>query len=225
MNLKLGYRDESMGGIPQEVLEDARKVGEGRKAFRQMLETHIPQVGHSAPQNSRILNVGCGVCYEGFVLSSYFGGKPDSYDSKDVLLVGIDIDAKEIERAKQQYTSPDFSERVTRWIEQPNYRFIQGDARKLKELVDGEFDIVVARHPNVAEIPDTWYTIFRESNGIMKPEGLFIATSFSDIEHGLLEEQVQNAGYKIKLSSPNAYTIPTPHKEVSIDRKVLLARK
>ena len=221
----MAYRDETMEGIPKEVLEGARKVGEGRKAFRKMLETYMPQVGYSAPERPRILNLGCGKCYEAFVLSGYFGGKPDGFDSENVLLVGVDIDAKEIAGAKHEYARHDFSERVTKWVEQPNYRFIHGDARRLRELVDGEFDVVVARHPNVAEIPDTWYTIFRESNDLMRPAGLFLATSFSDIEHRMLEERVQKAGYKIALSTPNAYAIPTSHKEVSIDRKLLLARK
>src|SRR3989344_5263664 len=214
MGLGLAYRDGGVEGIPKEVLEGARKVGEQRKAFRRMLETYVPQTGYSTPEHPRILNLGCGKCYEAFVLSGYFGGKPDGYDSEDVILVGVDIDAKNIERAKQEYTKPDFSERITKWVEQPNYRFIHGDARRLREFVDDEFDVVVARHPNVAEIPDIWYTIFRESNGLMRPEGLFLATSFSDIEHQTLEEQVQKAGYKITLSTPNAYAIPTPHKEV-----------
>lgn len=225
MNLELTYRDETMEGIPKEVLEGARKVGENRKAFRKMLETYVPQVGYSAPEHPRIIDLGCEKCYEAHVLSGYFGGKPYGFDSEDVLVVGIDVDEKEIERARRDYSKPDFSERITKRVEQPNYRFIHGDARQLRQLVDDEFDIVVARHPNVSQIPDTWYTIFKESNGLMRPDGLFLATSFSDIEHEMLEEQVQKAGYKIALSTPNAYAIPTSHKEVSIDRKVLLARK
>lgn len=92
-------------------------------------------------------------------------------------------------------------------------------------MVDGEFDVVVARHPNVAEITDTWYTIFRESNGLMRQDGLFLATSYSDIEHQMLYEQVQKAGYQIALSIPNVHAIPLSDKEISIDRKVLLAKK
>ena len=217
--------DKITAEIPKRVLEGARKIGENRKAFRKMLETYVPQVGYSAPENPRILNLGCGVCYEAFVLSSYFGGKPPGSDSEEVLVVGIDIDKNSIERARELYLKPDFSKEITKWVEPPNYKFIHGDAKQLKSLVDGEFDIIVARHPNVAEIPDTWYTIFRESNSLMRPDGLFLATSFSDIEHEMLEELIQKAGYKIALSTPNVHAIPTSHKEVSIDRKVLLARK
>ena len=229
MNLELEYPDETTGGIPKEIyekaLEAAKKIGKGRKAFRRMLETYVPQTSYSVPQNPKILNLGCGICYEAFVLSSYFGNQPDGFSSKDVLVVGIDIDEKEIERAKDHYKSPDFSEKITKWVEPPNYKFIHGDARRLRELVDDEFDVVVARHPNVAEIQDDWYKIFKESYEIMKPEGFLIATSFSDIEHGMLEELIKKVGYKIALSSSNLHAIPTDHKDVSIDRKVLLARK
>ena len=94
MNLELEYRDETMKVIPKEVLEATRKVGEGRKAFRKMLETYVPQVGYSVPECPRILDLGCGVCYEAHVLSSYFGNQPHGWDSKDVLVVGIDTDEK-----------------------------------------------------------------------------------------------------------------------------------
>lgn len=225
MNIELNYNDKTMENIPKELLEGARKVGEGRRAFRKMLETYVPQLNYSIPQQPRILNLGCGRCYETLVLNEYFSGKSEGFDSENTFLVGIDINVKEIERAKQEYTRADFSEKVIKFVEKPNYRFVHGDARNLRELVDGEFDVVVTRHPNVAEIPDTWHTIFRESNSLMKPQGLFLATSFSDIEHEVLEEQVQKAGYKIALSTQNVYAIPTSHKEVSIDRKVLFARK
>lgn len=223
MDLELIYYDEIMKGIPKAVLEEARKVGENRKAFRKMLETYVPQVGYSAPEHPRIIDLGCGRCYEAHVLSGYFGGEPFGWDSKNVLVVGIDIDKKEIERAIKEYSTLDV--KTLEYVPKPNYRFIHGDARQLRQLVDDEFDISVARHPNVAEIPDTWYTIFKEAYNLTKLDGLFLATSFSDIEHEMVEDLVQKAGYKIALSTANLYAVSLSHKEVSIDRKVLLARK
>lgn len=41
----------------------------------------------------------------------------------------------------------------------------------------------------------------------------------------MLEEEVEGAGYSIALSVPNIYAIPISHEDVSIDRKVLFARK
>jgi SAM-dependent methyltransferase len=210
--------------IPKEVLEGARFIGRIRRGFRGMLETYVPQVGYSASKNPRILDLGCGPCYEAHVLSSYFGGEPFGFDSDDVLVVGIDINEKEIEKARMEYSELDFSEEIIKWVEEPNYKFIHGDARELRKLVDGEFDVVVARHPNVAEMPDNWYTIFREAREVLKPDGLLIATSPSDTEHEMMEEQIQRLGYKIVLSCTNMYAIPTSHEKASIDRKILIAR-
>lgn len=129
------------------MFEGARKVGEKRKAFRQMLEAYVPQVGYSAPSSPRILDLGCGRCYEAHVLSSYFGNQPHGFGSKDVFVVGIDINEKEIKKAREEYAEQDFSEKITKYVERPNYKFIHGDARNLRELIEGEFDIIVARHP------------------------------------------------------------------------------
>lgn len=213
----------NLESIYQILIEESGKTGEIRRAFRKMLETYVPQVGCSAPEHPRILDLGCGECIEAHVLSGYFGGEPYGFASGRVLVVGIDIDEKKIARAKRNYSRFDCNEGIIKYIERPNFRFIHGDLIRLRELVDGEFDIVVARHPNVAEIPETWYTIFRESKGIMRPEGLFLATSFTDIEHEMLEELVQRAGFKIALSTLNMYAIPTSYEECSIDRNVLLA--
>lgn len=219
--------DEIMEEMPKVVtFEGVRDVDKNRNAFRKMLETYVPQIEYSAPQHPRILSLGCEKCYEAFVLSGYFGGKPDGSDSEDVLLVGIDLNEKVIESVRIDYQTQDAKIHFP-WTKKPanNYKFIHGDATQLRQLVDDEFDIVVARHPNVFEIPETWYTIFKESNGLMRPEGLFIATSFSDKEHKMLEDQVQKIGYKIALSTPNAYAIPSSHEKISFDRNVLLARK
>lgn len=111
MNLEPAYIDENMEGIPKEVLESARMVGEEGRAFRKMLETYVPQVGYSAPEHTRILNLGCGICNEAIVLSSYFGGRPEGYDSEDVLVVGVDINAGNIRSAERLYKKADSSEK------------------------------------------------------------------------------------------------------------------
>jgi SAM-dependent methyltransferase len=123
----------SVKRIPKEVLEGARFIGGIRRGFRGMLETYVPQVGYSAPKNPRILDLGCGPCYEAHVLSSYFGGEPFGFDSDDVLVVGIDIDGKEIEKAEINYTKPIFSEKTIKWIKEPNYKFIHG-CKRIKKI-------------------------------------------------------------------------------------------
>ncbi len=213
-------------GIPAEVRKAAQRLGENRLAFRRMLETYVPITRYVAPEPSRILDLGCADCKEGHVLSSYFGGQPFGYQSEKVLVVGIDLDRKALERAELDYRIEEFSEDQIwpRMIRQPNYQFICGDAQQLTALVEGEFDVVVARHPNIAEQKPVWRVIFQRAAQVMKPGSLFIATSFSDIEHKMLEETVEGI-FPLYLSTPNRHAIPTTHPEVSIDRNVLLGRK
>src|SRR3972149_7852006 len=102
--------------IPKAQLEAARFMGQKRKSFRKMLEKYVPRVSYSVPTNARILDLGCGECDEALVLSGYFGNQPDCFDSEEVLVVGIDIDEKSIERARIEYQTPDAKVRYA-WTE------------------------------------------------------------------------------------------------------------
>jgi len=217
----------------EKAKEEAEKIGEERRAFWKMLETFIPQLEYSIPEKPKILDLGCGVCYEGLVLSAYFGGKPYGYNSENVLIVGIDIDKKEIERAKREYERLDT--KTMKWVPMPNFKFICGDARNLKELINADqdlkelvsdgFDIVVVRHPNIAENSQIWEDILRKAYDLMKQDGLLIATSYIDFEHRMLESLLMKIGYEILINKENPYSIPTKYKEVIRDNYVLFAKK
>ena len=60
----------------QKVTELAREVGEKRERFWNMLVTEVAETQYQPPQDrqTQILDVGCGKCEEGIVLSAYFGG-------------------------------------------------------------------------------------------------------------------------------------------------------
>ncbi len=193
-----------------------------------MLETYVPMTGYNAPEKPRILNLGCGLCQEAIVLSGYFGGKPFGFDSKDVFLVGIDKNEKRIEDARKSYSFIKLAKGKVKYIPSKNYQFIQGDATRLRELVDGEFDIVVARHPNLIDQKDVWIMIFEEANMMTKDKGLFIGSSFTDFEHAYLRECISDAEYFQCLDVKNIHSLYSenlsPH-ETSYDRNVLFARK
>jgi len=173
-----------------------------------MLGEYVPKTGYSMPSSSRVLDLGCGRCFEGRVLSDYFVCRH---------LVGIDANPQKIAKAKEEYT-----EMMS--VPKPKYEFIVGNARKLRKIVNGKFDVVVARHPNVAEIPDVWKEIFSEAKRLMKPESLLIATSFGSKEHEVLEKQLKNLSYEIIFSCMNEYS-PSTTGPYMIDKKVLFARK
>ena len=208
------------------LLKGAKRIGDSRLAFRKMLEEYVPLSGYTIPNSARILNLGCGRCEEALVLSGYFGSKPFGFDSKSVKVVGIDIDPKKIEKSEQLYESIDSNNKIIKFVKNSNYTFIEGDARKLRRLVNGEFDIIVARHPNIAEKEDMWRNVFVESRKLIKSCGLFIGTSYSNIEHQMFEEQVQKAGYKILLSKENSHATPiSRYLDMAIDKRILLAKR
>ncbi len=232
INLELEEDLEAPIGISKEEYESlirkSKRIGEEREAYRKMLKTYVPMTGFKVPENPRILNLGCGLCHEAIVLSGYFGGKPFGFDSKDVFVVGIDINEKKIEGARKSYSSIEFEDGKIKYHPRENYQFICGDAIRLRDLVDGEFDIVVARHPNLIDQKDVWIMIFEEANMMTKDKGLFIGSSFTDFEHAYLRECISDAEYFQCLDVKNIHSLYSenlsPH-ETSYDRNVLFARK
>jgi hypothetical protein len=59
-----------------EALEIAREIGDVRKRFWNMLVATVARSGYKPPQGRQtiILDLGCGGCMEGLVLSAFFGG-------------------------------------------------------------------------------------------------------------------------------------------------------
>lgn len=209
-------------GIPHAILTASQKIGEDRKAFRRMLETYVPQVGYSAPDSPRILNLGCGICHEAFVLSGYFGGKPYGYESQDAFVVGIDVDKRAIERDRERHKTDDFS--TCKFVEKPNYQFIHGDARRLRELVNGEFDVVVTRHPEILHNTEVWRQIYGEVSQVHKTGGLLLASFYMATELSRMKDFISD--YNIKIATRNPFGRPLSESSPVIsDQFVLMAIK
>ena len=212
----------------ESLIRKSKRIGEERETYRKMLETYVPMTGYNVPKNPRILNLGCGLCREAIVLSSYFGGELYGFDSKDVFVVGIDRNEKNIEDAKKEHSHMDCREGKIKYLPKENYQFICGDAVKLRDLVDGKFDIVVARHPNILDQRDIWTKIFEEANMMTKDDGIFIGSSFTDFEHACLRDCVSDAEYIKILDVRNIHSLFSEHlspHETSYDGNVLFARK
>jgi len=197
-----------------EAFNQAREIGEDRLGFRKTLETYVGQAGYIAPPNPRILDLGCGECHEAFVLSSYFGIQPDHLDSGDVCVVGIDPKQRDIETASMNNPASD-----------GRYKFIVGDARCVKQLVDGEFDVAIARHPEISHITNIWREIFSETRDIMRPEGILISTTYADFELEELKKQVGKAGLDIVLTAQNYWSPVSRVHHIQRDKYILIARK
>jgi len=230
----LGYKQTTMQSDEerqrfQKVIESAREVGEKRERFWNMLVTEVAKTQYQPPQDrqTQILDVGCGKCEEGIVLSAYFGGGEFGSASNNAKLIGIDIKKEDIDRAISNHQLPDFSERITKYVLPSNFEFIHGDATKLDQYpqTPDQVDVIVIRHQQISDNEQVWVKIFQEALNRLSPNGIMILTSFSDVEHKMLMEKLNALDVEILVDEANPYTKPTQHKEVSIDRNITIIKR
>ncbi|TSC90258.1 MAG: hypothetical protein G01um10145_362 [Microgenomates group bacterium Gr01-1014_5] len=211
------------------VLEGARETGDNIQRFWNMLVSTVERAGYKPPQERQttILDLGCGECEEGIVLSAFFGGETLGSSSNNVKLIGVDISEKDISRAVSGYSIPDFSERVTKYVLPHNYEFIVGDATNLDQYqqIPKEVDVVVIRHEQISNNEQTWAKIFQQAIQRVGKDGIIIITSFSDIEHKMLIEALRQLDCEIAIDESNPYAKPLGHKEISLDRNITIIRK
>ena len=212
------------------VLEGAREVGRNRERFWNMLVSTVERAGYKPPPQERqttILNLGCGKCEEGKVLSAFFGGENFGFSSENVKLIGVDINQKAIERATRNHLMPDFSEEIMKYVLPSNYEFIVGDATSLDQYqqIPKEVDVVVIRHQRISESEQTWTKIFQQAIQRVSRDGIIIITSFSDIEHEMLIKALQKLDCEIVINESNPHAKPLPDEEISLDRNVAIIRK
>ncbi|MFC1698066.1 class I SAM-dependent methyltransferase, partial [Nanoarchaeota archaeon] len=72
-------------------------------------------------------------------------------------------------------------------IPKPNYNFICGDATKLNDLVEDDFDVIVANHPEVLGDNEVWNEIFSEAFKKQESGGTLICTFYMKDEMEMME--------------------------------------
>jgi len=211
------------------ALEGAGEVGDNRKRFWNMLVATVARSGYKPPQGRQtiILNLGCGRCEEGIVLSAFFGGEDFGNSSENVKLIGVDINQKAIEEAISLYSVFDFSGEITKHVLPPNYEFIVSDATNLDQYqqIPKKVDVVVIRHQQIANDEQTWVKIFQQAIQRVSKDGIIIITSLFDIEHQMLIEALRKLDCEIVIDESNPYAKPLGHPEISLDRRVAIIRK
>lgn len=188
-------------------------VTEENAVWENMLANYVPQTGfeikNPLEQDTRILDVGCGVAPEAHALSSAFGN--EQFDdgffktvTKGVEFIGIDIDPALIEGAQRRHSVVDHSQYPPVRIPNPHQSFITGDATDLKRFVHGSFDIVVFAHPEVLHNSQKWKKVFAETAAIHNGGGLIIATVFTEAEMAAIRKELLPY-YDIKVQEENKY--------------------
>jgi len=186
------------------VAKSGRQPGAGRESFD-------------------LLNLACGYCQEGSVLSAFWGRRGNR-----VSQFAMDLRDAEIDKAKRRYAATEklFNASGVPTIKAQeggaNIEFLAGDATKLAGFgqIPAVFDVVFIRHQNLWHDRPTWQRIYEFALSRIAEDGLLVITSYFDREHVLALELVRALGGDILITEQNSDSreLPTPGK--SIDRHV-----
>lgn len=224
---------QEAGQMDPEIIKTLRSEFERSEFFGQdmrrlwlMLESVVSRTGRKPGADAEcfeLLNLACGYCQEGAVLSAFWGR-----EGKRVRQFAIDLRDAEIDKAKRRYAA---TERLFRGAGVPAIReqdqgssveFVAGDASKLVGLsqIPQQFDVVFIRHQNLWHDRPTWQRIYEFALSRIADGGLLVITSYFDREHVLALELIRALGGDVLVSEQNAESreLDTPGK--SIDRHV-----
>ena len=213
--------------FPGEVNPDqARSIElrEDRARFWNLLVTYTPKSNFqvSCGEDLYILDVGCGICNEAIVLSSFFSGNGFEDFSSSVGILGIDLHEGLIESAKAS----------VRLINQGNEdrliaKFVCGDATNLSQYpqVPDALNIIVIRHQELINGSKVWRSIIEETFSRLKANGLGIITSYSKEEQASLKLVLSDLDLQILVNEKNIHGRPTRVEGVTIDNFITIVGK
>lgn len=172
--------------------------------FWNLLAGTVPQTPFFAAPGETIdiLDIGCGRARGAVGLHAYFGGTTYPERGSNVTYTGIDIEPKEIVKA-----------RLTQ-LRRPDLRFVTADATNLTPVVSKMlpevrkegFEVIVIRHQNASsKRPGVWTKILREAWARLKAGGLLIVTSYTCQEHEIMTDVMQDLGAMAYINGRNPY--------------------
>ncbi|OGM11907.1 hypothetical protein A2Z22_01595 [Candidatus Woesebacteria bacterium RBG_16_34_12] len=212
------------------ILTKARRQGEERARFWNMLVDIIPASGFLPPQDrpTTILHLGCGRAQEADVLAAYFGGGQFGSNSNQAIVVGVDIDNVSIKNAINFNSIPQQGV-PTRYKIPDNMTFICGNATDLSMIkeVPEEVDVVIVRHQQISDDEDTWKKIFTQGTRRLRNSGIVLLTSFSDPEHRMLRQAINelDLNLRIVVDQTNKWGRELQPGGAVLDKKVLVVKK
>lgn len=209
--------------------ERAREIGNNQRRFWNMLVSTVERSGYKPPQGRQtiILNLCCGMCEEGKVLSAFFGGEEFGCISENVKLIGIDIKQEAIKRAIRNCSILDFSGEKIEYVLPANFEFIVGDATNLDQFpqIPKEVDVVVIRHQQISHNEAVWTNIFKQALERVSKDGIVIITSLLDFEHEMLIKALQKLDCEIVINKKNPWAAQLGDEKIFSDRKIAIIRK
>ncbi|MBF0104919.1 MAG: class I SAM-dependent methyltransferase [Deltaproteobacteria bacterium] len=137
--------------------------------------------GYQLPEGPvNILNLGCGACFEGRVLNSFFGGEHLGQLSAHCFVTGIDPDEEAILQARLKHQDD-------KGADLPNFRFITDAVKKDSAKLPTLFDVVIMRHHNggMTGSEADWFDIFKFGMEHLTDNGVLIVTSYNEVEYSI----------------------------------------
>ncbi len=184
-----------------------------KKALAATLST-VPALAQTGSER-RILNLACGRADETGVIAEIFAGEAERLE-----IVGADIRSAEIEEASLRWKTAKNSDVQTRFHVEDGKRF-------LSSMPSGDrFNLTFMRHQNFWNDPVLWSRMFEGGLRQLDDDGLFVITSYFDVEHDLACRKITALGATKVADYRNIHSreLPdTPGK--SIDRHIAIFRR
>jgi len=207
-------------------LERGPLVSQDMKHLWLMLEKALAKTGRSpgVDQQIRLLNLACGHCEEGAILSAFFGK-----GGRRVRQFAMDLRDREIDKAKRRYTMTETLFRkagipgIREEDDQNTIEFVADNATRLVGYgqVPGQFDVIFIRHQNLWNDHEVWRRIYEFVINRLEPaNGILFITSYFDREHLLALECLRKLGGKVLFSEQNPNTRELDYPGKSVDRHV-----
>lgn len=206
--------------------ERSEFFGRDMRRLWAMLEVVVAKSGRAPGAGCEVLdllNLACGHCEEGAVLSAYWGK-----GGGGVRQFAMDLRDAEIDKARRRYSATESLFRragvppVRERGGAPPVEFVAGDASKLAgvDQIPASFDVVFIRHQNLWHDRPTWQRIFEFALGRVADDGLVLITSYFEREHLLALELLRALGGRVLVSERNADSRELDCPGKSVDRHV-----
>jgi len=138
---------------------------------------------NKAGTEQRILNLACGRADETGVLADVFGRNAERLE-----IVGADIRSAEIEEANLRWRTVKEGDMQTRFHVEDGKRFLATMSSS------DRFDLTFMRHQNFWNDPVLWGRMFEAALRQLSDDGLFVVTSYFDVEHKLACRKLADLG-------------------------------
>jgi chemotaxis methyl-accepting protein methylase len=166
----------------------------------------------------QVLDLACGECREVEAVSATALEKLGR-EGAALRFTGADIRGAEIDTARR---------RARRLTEAgATVEFMQTDCAKLEDHreLGRSYDMVFLRHQNYWHDRPAWRRIFSNGLARLNDSGLFVITSYFDVEHDLAVKAITAAGGELIASVRNGDSRALPTEGKSVDRHLAVFRR